>query len=542
MRKTKGKFLGILLVALFLISGCAVKKMVKQAEQYEAAGMFKEATDMYYQALQKKPAKADYKIALKRTGQMYYEELASEAKNSFSRGDYKETVYNFLEAEELISKVERTGVSIKDDPAMKRYFEDAKDRYLEDRYEAGQRQISDQEFDEAKAIFNEIYNIDPDYKDTRIYLNQATFEPVYREGSKLFAEGRFMDAWYKWDEIYGQEKNYKDVKTRMDQALNERYKEGTVLLMNEDFGEAERALGDVYTVNPGFKDVKVQYIEARNEPIYRQAKTNVENGKCRTAYFEYDQILNDAGTYKDSKALKAEALKCAEYPVAVYSRPVKHYAAEAIRFEEATINSLVSQNNIFLKIFDLTSINRRLENRLLNGNGDLDDASLRELQRENNIKAVLILEYKDFEKREGQLKKEKMTGFERQVIKNTEGESSVYDKKISYSEYSKENRVALTVSYKLVSTENGEILLSESFSESEEDDIRYATYSGDKNRIYPGKNNRGAWSVDESGYRKLQSLFNANTEIKSVENLQRQLFKELSGQISRDINNFNPEK
>lgn len=542
MQNTTGKYLGILLIALFLVSGCAVKKMVKQAEQYEAAGMFKEASDMYYQALQKKPTKADYKIALKRTGQMYYEELATEAKNSFSRGDYKETVYNFLEAEELISKVERTGVSIKSDPAMKRYFEDAKDRYLEDRYEAGQRQISDQEFDEAKTIFKEIYNIDPDYKDTRTYLNQATFEPIYRNGSQLFAEGRFMDAWYKWDEIYSQEKNYKDVKDRMDQALNERYKEGSVLLMNEDFENAENALGDVYTVNPQFKDVKVQYIEARNEPIYRQAKSNVEKGKCRTAYFEYDQILDDAGTYKDSKTLQAEALKCAEYPIAVYSRPVKHYAAEAIRFEEATVNSLVNRNNIFLKVFDLTSINRRLENRLMNGNGELDDAALRELQRNDNIKAVLILEYKDFVKREGQLKKEKRTGFERQVIKNTEGESSIYDKKISYSEYSKENRVALTVSYKLVSTLNGEILLSDSFSESEKDDINYATYSGDKNKLYPGKNNKGTWSVNDSGYRKLQSLLNANTDIKSVEYLQRQLFKELSGQVAKDINNFNPEK
>ncbi len=516
--------------------------MVKQAEQFEAAGMFREASDMYYQALQKKPTKADYKIALKRTGQMYYEELASAAKNSFSRGEYKETVYHFLEAEELISKIERTGISIKADPAMKHYFSDAKDRYLEDRYEAGQRQISEQEFQEAKTIFKEIHNIDPDYKDTRIYLNQATFEPLYREGSQLFTEGRFMDAWYKWDEIYASEKNYKDVKDRMDQALNERYKEGTVLLMNEDFGEAESALGDVFKVNPNFKDVKIQYIEARNEPIYRQAKANMEKEKCRTAYFAFETILDDAGTYKDTKTLKDEALKCAEYPIAVYSRPVKHYTAEALRFEETTISSLVNHKNIFLKIFDLTSINKRLENRLAYGNSDLDDASLRELQRDDNIKAVLILEYKDFEKREGRMKKEKMTGFERQVIKNTEGETSVYDKKVSYSEYSKENRVALTVGYKLVSTANGQILISGSFSKSEKDDIRYATFGGDKNKLFPGKNNRGTWFIDESGYRKLQALLKANTEIKSVDYLQRQVFRDLSGKIAREINNFNPEK
>ncbi len=542
MQHTKGKNLGILLIALIMLSGCAVKKMVKQAEQYEAAGMFKEASEMYYQAAQKKPKKAEYKIDLKRTGQLYYEELASEAKNSFSRGDYKSTVYNFMEAEDLINKVERTGVSIKADPAMRRYFNDAKDRYLENRYEAGLRQISDQEFDEAKTIFREIYDIDPDYKDTRTYLNQATFEPIYREGSQLYTEGRFMDAWYKWDEIYAQEKSYKDVKDRMDQALNERYKEGTVFLMNEEFANAERALGDVYTVNPNFRDVKVQYIEARNEPIYRQAKANVEKGKCRTAYFDFETILDDAGTYKDTKKLKDEALKCAEYPIAVYSRPVKHHAAEAVEFENAAIKNLLDRNNIFLKVFDLTSINSKIERHLLNGRGDIDEASLNSLRKEDNIKAVLMLEYKDYVKKAGNLEKDKKTGFRREVMKTNDGETKVYDRQTTYFEYSRENRVALTVNYKLISTETGEILLSDSYEESEQDEIKYATFSGDKKQLYPAKSVGGSWVLDDRGYRSLQSLLGARTEIKSVESLKRKLFNELAGEIARDVNNFNPEK
>lgn len=484
-------FLLSLTLILVLTSGCAVKKMVKQAEQYEAAGMFKEASDMYYQALQKKPGKADLKIDLRRTAQLYYEELSSEVKNSFSRSDYKQTVYYYLEAEDLINKVERTGLSLKTDPSMDRYFEDAKDYYLDDRYNAGLRFINDQDFDEAKKVFNEIFDIDPDYKDTRTYLNQATYEPVYREGSQLFAEGRFMDAWYKWESIYSETKNYKDVKDRMDQALNERYKEGTVFLMNEDFDDAARALGDVYNVNPTFRDVKTQYTEARNEPVYRQAKTYMQNGKCRSAYFDFERILADAGTYKNSKTLKDDALKCAEYPVAIYSEPVKNYTADAIEFENATVKNLINKNNIFLKVFDLTAINSRMESRLLNGNGEIDERSLETLRRENGIKAVLIIEYDDYIKNKGNLKKEKMTGFEREVFKNTEGETSVHDKQTTYFEYSKENRISLTVRYKLVSTESGEILLSDSYSDTERDETNYATYSGEKKRLYPAKSSRG---------------------------------------------------
>lgn len=536
------KYFTILLAIMLLSGGCAVKKMIKQAEQFEGAGMFKEAAELYYQALLKKPSKAEYKIALKRTGQIYYEELSGEIKNSFNRGDYKETVYYYMEASALAEKYNRTGVSIKEDPMMDRYFNDAKDYYLSERYQLGLRHITDQEYEDAKNVFNEIFKIDPDYKDTRTYLNEATFEPIYREGNQYFNDGRYMEAYNKWESIYSREKNYKDTRARMDEALNERYKEGTLLLMNESFNDAAIALGQVYNANPNFKDVKAQYTEARNEPVYRQAKTDMDQDKCRTAYFGFEKILDDAGTYKDSKILKDQALACAEYPIAVYSPPLKHFTADAIQFENTTVKNLLGKKNIFLKVFDLSTINSRLESRLINSSGEVDKAALQSLHRDNNIKAVLVLEYNNYQKNKGQLKKEEMTGFERIITKSTDGQTSFYDKQVKYSEYFQENEISLTVRYKLISATTGETLLSGSYSGAKNDKINYATYDGDKNQLYPGKSNRGSWNIDESGYRSLQTLLRADTEIKSIENLQQMLFSDLSNDIADDINNFNPEQ
>jgi len=532
----------VFFIISLLFAGCAVKKMTKQAGQFEGAGMFKEALEMYYQALQKKPGKAELKIALNRTGQIYYEDLATEVKNSFNRGEYKETVYYYMEAADLISKFKRAGINLKPDQAADRYFGDAKDYYLDDRYNLGLKHITDQEFNEAKAVFNEIFNIDPDFKDTRTYLNEATFEPIYRQGNQYFVDGRYMDAYNNWERIYQQEKNYKDTRDRMDQALNERYKEGTLLLMNEDFNDAALALGQVYNANPNFKDVKTQYIEARNEPIYRQAKLNMKDGKCRTAYFDFERIIDDARTYKDTKDLKGRALACAEYPVAIFSQNPRQYSSEAGQFENATIKSLVNKNNIFLKVFDLTSLNSRLESRLMNSAGNIDEVALRTLNRDNNIKAVLIITYDNFKKNDGKLEKDEMTGFERIVTKTTDGVTRVYDKRITYFEYKQKNEMALTVQYKLISTSNGEILLSNSYSGSKKDEIKYATYSGDQNQVYPAKSVNGTWNIDESGYRSLQSLLRSDKDISSIESLQKSLFNELSDDIAGDINKFNPEK
>jgi hypothetical protein len=328
----------------------------------------------------------------------------------------------------------------------------------------------------------------------------------------------------------------------MEQALSERFKEGSLLLMQESFNDAATALGDVFRANPNFKDVKVLYIEARNEPVYRQAKADLGKGRCRTAYFDFNRIIEDAVVYKDSKSLQEKALKCAQYPVAVYSRPISHYTADALQFENTLISSLVDQQNIFLKVFNLSTINSRMESRLVNNAGKMDARLLQALYDENGIKAVLYLDYDNYEKKSGELQKESKTGYERSVTKNNEGETKIYDRQVKYYEYSQENRISLTVAYKLVSTTTGEILLSDTYSDAADDKISYATYSGNKDQLYPANFNRGVWNIDEQGYRRLQGSLREETQIKSMAQLQKNLYSDLTHHIATDINQFNPER
>ena len=151
---------------VFLLLSCGTKKMVKQAEEYESAGMFKEASELYYLAHIKKPQKVDITIALKRSGQIYLEELSQNVTNSFKQGNYKETVYQYITARDLVSKLNRAGAGLKPDESMKRYFEDASEIYLARRYKLGQKLIYELNYNEAKDIFEEIYIISPEYEDT----------------------------------------------------------------------------------------------------------------------------------------------------------------------------------------------------------------------------------------------------------------------------------------------------------------------------------------------------------------------------------------
>jgi len=535
--------IGILIICICLaLISCGTKKTVKQAQKYESAGMFKEASELYYQAHIKKPQKVDITIALKRSGQIYLEELSQNISTSFRQGNYKETVYQYLAARNLITRLKQAGIDLKPDESMERYFNDAKEIYLAERYHLGQKYIFEMNYSDAKKVFEEIHNIDPDYKETRNYLDEATFEPVYIEGSRLFAEGNYMGAYDNWEFIHQSASNYKDVSDRMKQALNERYKEGSLFLIDENFDDAAIALGQVYRKNPAFENVKTLYIEARNEPIYRQAAVFMEEAKCRSAYYAYEQIIADAGDYKDTDVLWKQALECAQYPIAIQTPKIRNNSSKAKAFQSQLNSKLIKLDNPFLKIYDLASVNSRIDQSMKNSSGQIDRSALKTLYERNNIKAVLYCDFTEFKEKSGKEVKEQKTGFERQVMKSTTGETSIFDKQVKYTEVSRENKVDVSLNFKLISTETGEILLSDRVSRNENDHTYYATYSGDKDKLYPSNYSNGTYSLKESGYRNLQNLLRESHDIKSTEQLINSAFKDITQEVAKDINNFDPEK
>jgi tetratricopeptide (TPR) repeat protein len=527
---------------MLFTSGCLVKKTIKKGAAYESAGMFKDAAEMYCKTAMKRPKSPEVKIALKRSGQLYVEDQADNIAQSFNRGDYKTTIYDYISTTDFIAKVANAGVELKPDPAMKRNFDDAKENYLAQRYETGQKNMGEQKYDEAKATFSEIFKIDPDFRDTRNYLKQATFEPIYQDGARLYGEGRYMEAYGKWNSIFKLDKTYGDVAEKMKQALNERYKQGSVLLMNENFQDAAKALGEVYHADPAFKDVKLLYSEARNEPVYRNGNAFLAGGKCRTAYYAFDNVLKDAGTYKDAARLRETALTCAQYPIAVKTSVQGGKTSAAKQFQSAIISQLINQKNLFLKVYDLSVLDQRIDQSLVNSSGSINPELLRRLAINQNIKAVLYVDINEISRNEGTLAKVEKTGFERTATKAATGETSTIDRQVKYEELSKRNSVKVTLTYKLISIENGETLISDRFSEDKTDEIRYANYSGSLDNLYPASFQNGVFSVDGANYRSLQNLLHASKSIASLESLTDKIFESLSRKIAGNINNFNPEK
>jgi tetratricopeptide (TPR) repeat protein len=536
----------ILIISIYFLiffSGCATKKMVKKAGELESAGMFRAAAELYYQAVKNKPGKIDYISGLRRAGFMYIEDAAQEIKDAYSRNDYEKVVYDYITIDAFITRSKALGVDFELDQEVRNVYRNAQSNYLEDQYQDGLKLINEERYDEAKAIFSEIVRINPEYKDSRSYLNTATLEPLYRSGTEFFNQKNYMAAYNEWSKVVASDNSYKDTRQRMDQALNERYKEGTLWLMQEDFSAAARALGEVYSVNNSYLDVKNLYTEARNEPLYRNALESMNNGRCRDAYLTLSAVLEDAeGTYKDASDFQSKALKCAEYPVVVISNEMPNHASDGAEFENALLQQILNSEDPFIKIFTLPGLNPRMGRSMMVRAGSLNRAQMKELHDRYGIKAVMMLNFSQYNKMTGRFQRSEKTGFERENYTKEDGVMAYRDRLVTYQVVSAKNQVTLSLSYQLIATHNGQILLTNRLNLTESDDLNYANYEGEARKLYPANYINNNWVLDERSYSSLQRLLNADKELVPVEKLKDGLFKSLSAQIAKSVIEFNPER
>jgi hypothetical protein len=121
--------------------------------------------------------------------------------------------------------------------------------------------------------------------------------------------------------------------------------------------------------------------------------------------------------------------------------------------------------------------------------------------------------------------------------------------KTTYYEYKQNNKATLSMSFKLISTEDNTVLASDVFNKANSDDMHYAEYKGDKNKLIPGYwryKDRGSKEDiqhdNKNDINKLQNLLKADKNIKSAQELLNELMDQSVKNVTNTIDKYNPEK
>ena len=290
----------------------------------------------------------------------------------------------------------------------------------------------------------------------------ADFNNAYKQGNNKEAVYSYLDAENYFNKVkaIGVNLDFSEINKAYyseakEEYLDIRYAEAIENLNREDFNAARIILEEIINIDNNYKDTNEKYIIAKYEPMYREGLHLLDIELYRKAYYTFDEILSGAGQYKQVLSLKEEAHEKGTITILVdeftYTKSNQRVVSTAIN--TAAKGSLSALENPFIKIVEPASFNAGIyENEEIN----MEAASLA------GIKAVLACHIIGVASIPGKLVKTTQKAYIKEITKKRNEAGEEYEKvdyyKTEYKEYEIRNRSQLDLSFKLVSTENGEIM------------------------------------------------------------------------------------
>jgi len=334
-----------------------------------------------------------------------------------------------------------------------------------------------------------------------------------------------------------------DFKQVKGEYLVQLYTQGHDLLDQKDYTTAEDVFAKIGKLEPGYKDAGSLQEVAYLEPLYISGKAALDAGQYRKSYEDLNKVVVKSASYKDAAALRQQCVEKGRYAIAVLPFSVasdsrKGYAAEAASLQAYATEALTGLNDPFLTVVDRDNIQKILDEQRLGMSGVVDENTAVSAGKLVGAQAVIMGTVIAYQENPGKLRANTRNGYESYQVKqlNTESNQYVYVTKykpVQYTEYYQENTATVSFSYKLVSLETGEVLMSKVVDQQACDRASYATYSGNANALYPALN--GNLNTTSAARRDLAGLLNGKQEVKPVAQLGNEALRSTSATMATAI-------
>lgn len=319
------------------------------------------------------------------------------------------------------------------------------------------------------------------------------------------------------------------------------YAEANDLMAERRFDEAKAIFKEVMRLDPDYKDVSELKGVALNEPLYMSATAHFDAGRYREAYFDLDKITANDPDYRDAAILRSEALEMGRYPIALSpfenTSGVKSIERRVYAF---FLTALSQIDDPFVRIVERDNMEMILDEQRLSLSGIVDERTAGRVGNLLGAKALITATVLSYSSKPGRTRMTEKDGFESYRVKlyNPATERNYFETRyrpVKYKEYYNRNEVSISVQYKAISLESGELLFSRITDHTEEDQMYYAAYDGEVDNLLPA-GAQGALTSHRDRQR-LQSLIRAPRTIQSVDELANAAMNSAAEQLNRDLIN-----
>ena len=317
------------------------------------------------------------------------------------------------------------------------------------------------------------------------------------------------------------------------------YEEGQELLGRQDYRNAEVVFSEIARLEPGYKDASSLQAVAYLEPLYQAGKADLNKGLYRKAYDELGRVVQKDPGYKDASRLRQEAVTKGRFSVAVVPFTAPEGRSEvAARVQAHVMTGLTRVDDPFLRLVDRENMDRILEEQRLGLSGVVDEGTAVRVGNLMGAQAVLMGTLIDYREQSGQLRRSTKDGFEshRVQLTNKETGEKYFETRyrpVRYVEYSQENKVHLSFSYRLVSLETGEVLASHVVDRDAFEHVHYVVYDGARDQLVPARN--GSPDLATRSRNELRTLLAAPRTSKQLSVVGAELMAAAGGEVASDI-------
>ncbi len=334
---------------------------------------------------------------------------------------------------------------------------------------------------------------------------------------------------------------YQTYVTNEDDFLNGLYTEGMEFLENENFDAAKSRFDEIRAISPNYKDVKSLQDTSVLEPKYRRANVLMGQEDYRQAYKEFTQIIRQNPGYKDASEKSAEALEMGEFVLAImpFENQTRMPSIES-KIQAYVLNSLTGLNNPFLKIVDRENLDQILAEQNFSLSGVINDASAIEVGNLTGAQTILVGNVIDYRVAKSNPRKISKSGYESyDVVRKGEDGKDIRTtnyKPITYYEYTNSNSIFVSFHLKVLSLETSEVLISEVIDREIGDEVHYASYGGNRNRLFPKKDNKPF--TTRAARNSVRELLDGRRELSSLNELTKEVYASIGSSIAIKIDNY----
>jgi tetratricopeptide (TPR) repeat protein len=283
---------------------------------------------------------------------------------------------------------------------------------------------------------------------------------------------------------------YEEAKT---QYMQQRYTEALDLMEKQRYEQAELIFKEISTIDPHYEDVQKLKKTTTIEPIYQNGLTAMEAKKYKEAYNYFKQVVDAKGSYKD--ALQHMEFCRNESILTVAALPFEdntnRNADLADKIYAKILRDASNSGNEFIVWIDRKNLEKIIEEQKLGMSGLINKDQAASTGKLLGAKAVLIGKVLSYNEKREEVKEFERKGYlgvtERRYdpVRNFYFNATTY-RKTKYKEFYGESNVTLVFEFSLISSETGQILVTDVITITKEDKTHYASFEGNHQSLFAG--------------------------------------------------------